>query len=248
MNFDDFAALVRARRTNLMIDRAREVEPTVVQQLCELSTWAPNHKLTWPWVFAEVRGDARSRLGEACAAVMSAQGEPAPRVEKTRGKFARTPVVLVVGSEIGDSDLRTTENRDAVAAAVQTLLLGATSLGLASFWSSCPKGAEPAVAEFCGFAADTAIVAMVYLGWPTTCRRRSSGRRRASIASTDQPGRCTTDQPRSARSVHPEHVTQRIAHFAQRRVGLQRFFHRIQQIVGAARGCAQVVESRGNEG
>ena len=167
MNFDDFAALVRARRTNLMIDRAREVEPTVVQQLCVLSTWAPNHKLTWPWVFAEVRGDARSRLGEACAAVMSAQGEPAPRVEKTRGKFARTPVVLVVGSEIGDSDLRTTENRDAVAAAVQTLLLGATALGLASFWSSCPKGAEPAVAEFCGFAADTAIVAMVYLGWPT---------------------------------------------------------------------------------
>ena len=167
MNFDDFAALVRARRTNLMVDRAHDVEPTVVQQLCELSTWAPNHKLTWPWVFAEVRGDGRSRLGEACAAVMAAQGEPTPRVDKTRGKFVRTPVVLVVGSEVGDSDLRTTENRDAVAAAVQTLLLGATALGLASFWSSCPKGAEPAVAEFCGFAAGTAIVAMVYLGWPT---------------------------------------------------------------------------------
>ena len=40
MNFDDFASLVRARRTNLMIDRARDVEPAVVQQLCELSTWA----------------------------------------------------------------------------------------------------------------------------------------------------------------------------------------------------------------
>jgi nitroreductase len=98
---------------------------------------------------------------------MSRQGETEPRVTKTRTKFARTPVVLVVGSEIGDSDLRTIENRDAVAAAVQTLLLGATALGLASFWSSCPKGAEADVARFCGFAPETAVVAMIYLGWPT---------------------------------------------------------------------------------
>jgi len=167
MTFDDFASLVRARRTNLMIDRARDVDPAVVQQLCELSTWAPNHKLTWPWIFAEVRGDSRLRLGEACAEVMAAQGEPEPRVAKTRGKFARTPVVLVVGSEAGDSDLRTAENRDAVSAAVQTLLLGATALGMASFWSSCPKGANDAVAKFCGFPADSTVVAMVYLGWPT---------------------------------------------------------------------------------
>lgn len=167
MNFDDFAALVRARRTNLMIDRERDVDAGIVQQLCELATWAPNHKLTWPWVFAEVRGDARLQLGGVCADVMAAQGEPEPRVAKTRGKFARTPVVLVVGSEVGDSQLRTDENRDAVAAAVQTLLLGATALGMASFWSSCPKGANDAVASFCSFPTDTAVVAMVYLGWPT---------------------------------------------------------------------------------
>ena len=167
MNFDDFSALVRARRTNLMIDRSRDVEPAMVQQLCELSTWAPNHKLTWPWVFAEVRGESRLQLGSVCAEVMAAQGEPEPRIAKTRGKFARTPVVLVVGSEVGDTDLRTAENRDAVAAAVQTLLLGATALGLASFWSSCPKGADAAVARFSRFPSDTIIVAMVYLGWPT---------------------------------------------------------------------------------
>jgi len=167
MNFDDFSSLVRARRTNLMIDRERDVEPTVVQQLCELANWAPNHKLTWPWLFAEVRGDARLRLGSVCADVMSAQGEPGARVAKTRGKFSRSPVVLVVGSEVGDSQLRTEENRDAVSAAVQTLLLGATALGMASFWSSCPKGANDAVASFCDFPTDTTVVAMVYLGWPT---------------------------------------------------------------------------------
>jgi nitroreductase len=98
---------------------------------------------------------------------MAAQNEPSPRVQKTRGKFERAPVVLVVGSEAGDTDLRTAENRDAVSAGVQNVLLGATALGLASFWSSCPTGANDAVARFCGFAADTTIVAMIYLGWPT---------------------------------------------------------------------------------
>lgn len=167
MNFDDFSSLVRARRSSLMVDRERDVEDDIVQRLCELATWAPNHKLTWPWVFAEVRGDARRRLGDVCAEVMAAQGEPEPRVAKTRGKFTRTPVVLVVGSEAGDTELRTEENRDAVSAAIQTLLLGATALGLASFWSSCPKGANHAVASFCGFPSDTTIVAMIYLGWAT---------------------------------------------------------------------------------
>ena len=124
MNFEEFAQLVRSRRTSLLIDRNRDVSTEMVQQLCELSTWAPNHKLTWPWIFAEVRGEARLRLGDTCADVMSRQGEPEPRVAKTRTKFARTPIVLVVGSEIGDSDLRTIENRDAVAAAVQRQLLG----------------------------------------------------------------------------------------------------------------------------
>lgn len=171
MNFDDFATLVRARRTSLMVDRGRDVDGETVRRLCELSTWAPNHKLTWPWIFAEVRGEARLGLGGVCADVMASQGEPEPRVAKTRGKFARTPVVLVVGSEEGDSELRTTENRDAVAAAIQTLLLGATALGLASFWSSCPTGANDAVARFCGFPSGTGIVAMIYLGWPTDSPR-----------------------------------------------------------------------------
>ena len=166
-SFDDFATLVRSRRTNLMIDRERDLDADIVAKLCDVAVWAPNHKLTWPWLFCEVRGAARRQLGDACADVMAAQNEPSPRVQKTRGKFERSPVVLVVGSESGDTDLRTDENRDAVSAGVQNILLGATTLGLASFWSSCPTGANEAVAQFCGFPSDTKIVAMIYLGWPT---------------------------------------------------------------------------------
>ena len=164
MNPADFAALVHARRTNMKVDKERAVPRELVEQLCELAQWAPNHKRTWPWRFCFVT-DGRDRFGNVIADAMAAQGEDADKVGKTRLKFLRTPALLVVGSAPGDSALRSLENRDAVAAGVQNILLGATAAGLASYWASCPKGASPVVAELCGFEEGTEIVAIVYLGW-----------------------------------------------------------------------------------
>ena len=71
--------------------------------------------------------------------------------------------MLVVGARHGDDDVRTTENRDAVCAAVENLLLAATAAGLGSYWSSCPAGAERAVAEVAGFTEAVSVIAVVYL-------------------------------------------------------------------------------------
>ncbi|HAP77275.1 MAG TPA: hypothetical protein DCR14_14470 [Acidimicrobiaceae bacterium] len=112
-------------------------------------------------------GEGRARLGEVIAAAMDAHGDPPEKVAKARTKYLRTPATLVVGSAPGDSPLRTAENRDAVAAGVQNLLLAATAHGLASYWGSCPKGANDVVAELCGFEPGTHVAAIVYLGWAT---------------------------------------------------------------------------------
>jgi nitroreductase len=164
-SFDDLAATIRARRTHMLVQPDREVPGELVSQLCELATWAPCHKRTWPWRFALCTGEGRARLGQVAATAMAACGADAAKVAKTRTKYLRTPAVLVVGSVPGDSPLRTAENRDAVSAGVQNLLLGATAAGLATYWSSCPAGAEEAVAELCGFDPGTAVVAIIYLGW-----------------------------------------------------------------------------------
>ncbi|MFZ1490906.1 MAG: nitroreductase family protein [Ilumatobacteraceae bacterium] len=163
----DLAATIRARRTHMLVDRAREVPLELVTELCELATWAPCHKRTWPWRFALCTGDGRARLGRVAAEAMAARGDDPAKVDKTRTKYLRTPAVLVVGSAPGDTTLRTAENRDAVAAGVQNALLAATAAGLASYWSSCPKGAGEPVAALCGFEAGTEIVAIVYLGFTT---------------------------------------------------------------------------------
>lgn len=164
---ESLAALIRARRTNMVVDRDRPVPPELVDELCALAQWAPNHKRTWPWRLAVVSGDARRMLGEAIADVMAAQGDDAPKVEKTRTKYTRSPVVVAVGAAPGDSPERSAENRYAVAAGIQNLLLGAHTHGLAALWGSPMRGANAAINEVCGFPPDIEVLGLIYVGWPT---------------------------------------------------------------------------------
>ncbi len=167
MSFDDFLELVIARRSELAIDQQRSVDIQLVEKLCAAAAWAPNHHKTWPWLFGVFTGNGRHTLGEVAAEAMQAYGDGELNVTKTRTKYMRSPVLLVVGTAPGETELRTQENRDAVAAGIQTLLLGATAMGLGSFWSSCPKGANEAVTAHCDWPTGTYITAMIYLGWPT---------------------------------------------------------------------------------
>ena len=167
MTPDELAGAIRSRRTSMLVDKQRPVPRDLVQQLCDLAQWAPNHKRTWPWRFAVAEGDGRARLGEVIAEAMELHGDDPEKVVKARGKYLRTPTSLIVGAAPGDSELRTAENRDAVAAGVQNILLAATANGLASYWASCPKGANEVVADLCGFETGSIVVAIIYLGWAT---------------------------------------------------------------------------------
>jgi nitroreductase len=168
ISIDALADLIRRRRTSMLVDNSREVPVATINELCELAQWAPNHKRTWPWRFALATGPARARLGDSIADAMEMHGDPPEKVLKTRGKYLRTPATLIVGTAPGDSDLRAAENRDAVAAGIQNLMLAATAMGLATYWGSCPKGANEDVAAFAGFEAGTHITGLIYLGWATS--------------------------------------------------------------------------------
>jgi nitroreductase len=167
-DLDAFDALARARRTSLLVDTERAVPAELVDRLCTLATWAPNHKRTWPWRFACFTGQARAKLGEAFADEMVARsfGDEG-KVAKTRTKYLRAPAVLVVGAARHDKPSLDAENRDAVAAGLQNLLLGATAAGLASFWSTAPLDDAAGALSLCGFDADLRLVGVVYLGWPS---------------------------------------------------------------------------------
>jgi nitroreductase len=152
------------------MDPDRPVDPSTIADLVRLATWAPNHHKTEPWRFAVFTGEGRRELGDTIATAQAATDAPAAKVAKTRVKYLRAPAMVVVGSKQDEDPKTALEDRDAVAAAVQTLLLAATGRGLASFWSSVATPTAPALLRLCGFDPDVACVAAIYLGHPTgTC-------------------------------------------------------------------------------
>lgn len=160
--------VIRARRTSLLVDAEAPVPPELVDRLVAAATWAPNHKRTWPWRFTVVTGEARARLGAAMAELGEAAGLPEPKVAKLRSKYLRSAALVLVWQARDDTDpVRAREDRDAVAAAVQNLLLAATANGLGSYWGTVPDVLVPAVRQVAGLDDGHDLLALVYLGWPT---------------------------------------------------------------------------------
>jgi nitroreductase len=165
--FATLSELVRSRRSNLRMDPDQLVPAEVVEQLCELAMWAPNHMRTNPWKFAVFTGEGRRRLSATFEEAMVARGETDPdRLKKARTKYLRAPTMLLVGSAAHDDPILHAENRDAVAAGVENLLLGATALGLASYWSTGEIAGVAGVKKLAGFDERDQLVAVIYLGWP----------------------------------------------------------------------------------
>ena len=167
MTPDELEGLITARRSNLLIDAAREVDSALVDRIVTSAQWAPNHKRTWPLRIAVITGNSRRTLGDTIADAMAVHGDDEMKIAKTRGKFMRSPVIIVVAAGEGTTQNETEENKYAVAAGVQNMLLMAESFGLAALWGSPAKGANGAITTLCSMESTDHVMGIIYLGWPT---------------------------------------------------------------------------------
>ena len=76
--------------------------------------------------------------------------------------------MLLIGSAAHHDKGLQLENLHAVAAGIQNLLLGATAAGLASFWATPALHDSKRARQVAGFDPDVYLMAVVYLGWPTS--------------------------------------------------------------------------------
>lgn len=167
--FDALTALeevARRRRSSLRVDVDRPVPAELVERLISLAVTAPNHHRTTPWRFRVLTGAGRDRLGHALAEELARSDDSDSRIEKARSKYRRTPVIVVVASRAGVDGIETAENRDAVSAAIQTLLLGATAAGLVTLWSTGMAARSDLVRDAMELDPTDTVVGVLYLGWP----------------------------------------------------------------------------------
>jgi nitroreductase len=169
---------LRERRSAARL-KADPVPEALVEQVIEAATWAPNHRLTEPWRFVVLTGEARTALGKVMAQSLrerlpEAERESAgARLEKERNKPLRAPVLIAVAA-LPSSDPRVLESEEvaAVAAAVQNMLLAAEALGLGAMWRTGDAAFDPAVKAFLDLPPEAHVVAFVYMGYPEPTPRR----------------------------------------------------------------------------
>jgi len=165
---DLFEAL-RSRRSIGKLDG--DVSEDEIRTLVEAGLWAPNHKLTNPWLFTIVRGAARERLGSLWAELVRDSPLP-PGVEreaflsKEARKLTRAPVLIVVSCRTVEDPIRAIEDYAAASAATQNVLLAAHALGLGAIWRTGDMAFHPAMVEHLGLAPTDRIVGFVYVGRP----------------------------------------------------------------------------------
>ena len=145
-----------------------------VEQLLEAATHAPNHHKVEPWKFIVLAGSARSELGQVMAKSLAQRLADNPpekaeaMLDKERNKLLRSPVVIVAAAEQPtQANVLEIENIEAVAAAVENMLLAAEEMGLACMWRTGDAAYDPHVKRWLGLTPEDHIVAFVYLGFPT---------------------------------------------------------------------------------
>ena len=168
---DAIAAILS--RTSVRHFRPDPVSPEVIGRLLECAVRAPNHKLTEPWRFIVLTGEARDKFAEIRAQHRlkrfdnPSASEAQAAAEKVRRESRETPAYVIVASVLNADELTREEDYAATMMAIGNLLVAAQALGLGSFLRTGGVMRQPALLELARLPENERIVAVVSLGYPS---------------------------------------------------------------------------------
>jgi nitroreductase len=146
------AALAAARRTHKVFG-AEPVPRETLLELFELASLAPNHHLTQPWRFRVLGPESLARLKETAGASEAA-------------KLDRAPTLVLASAALVGELIQDEEDVCATASAIILLLLGATELGLASYWRTPGILRTARGREAVGVPDGERVLGLIHLGPP----------------------------------------------------------------------------------
>jgi nitroreductase len=142
--------LIRSRRTHKAYD-PEPVDRATLEELFELSRWAPNHNLTNPWRFRVVGPQSLAALKQAAGPEAAA-------------KLDRAPTLVVASAVLTGDPEQDEEDLHATAVATYILLLGAHARGLAGYWRTPAVLRTREGRAAVGLGEDEHFVGLVHLG------------------------------------------------------------------------------------
>lgn len=141
-----------------------------VKSLLALADWAPTHGRTEPWRFFVYRGSSLQQFGKTHADLYWQHTAEDKRQEATYEKLLHnvdkaSHVVIAVMKRGENIKIPQLEEVAATSAAIENVLLGATALGISSFWSTGGMTHSHALKVHLGLADDDIIMGLIYLGY-----------------------------------------------------------------------------------
>jgi len=160
-----------------------------IQQLLECAVRAPNHKLTEPWRFAVLTGDAKVRFAEIRARHRLKRfsdpdsAEALAAADKVRREARETPVFIVVMVKVSQDEITREDDYAAAMMAIANLMTAAQSLGLGTYLRTGGVMRDPGLLELASLPESFRVVGILSLGFPA---EREVPRRRKSAAELTQ--------------------------------------------------------------
>ena len=169
--FEQLAAIIKNRRSVGWAKMNGKIIPDeTVNELLSLADWAPTHGRTEPWRFFVYGGAALKQFGLAHADLYWQHTSEEKRQEATFEKLQHnvdnaSHLVIAVMKRGENVKIPQIEEVAAASAAIQNILLGATALGISSFWSTGGMTHTHALKEYLHLGPDDIIMGLIFLGY-----------------------------------------------------------------------------------
>ncbi len=143
-----------------------------IARLLDAAVWAPNHRVTEPWQFFVLEGDAKRRFAEMRRDFRRAtlpnpdMPEVQPALERLYQETAATPVIIIVTAVAKDDPEVREEDFWATFAATYAFMLGAWSEGIGTYFRTGGLRGYAPLRAMLHLPADRQILGVLYVGYP----------------------------------------------------------------------------------
>ncbi|RVU02490.1 nitroreductase [Mucilaginibacter limnophilus] len=176
--FSTISNIIKSRRTvKPPAMNGQKIPNGHIAAMLELADWAPSHGLTEPWRF--IVYEEPLAFCQKHAELYKEHTAAENFKEGTYNNLATigtnaSHVIIAVMKRGTNPNIPAFEEIEAASAAVQNVLLAATALNVASFWSTGGMTLKPAMKNFLELGEEDAVLGLLYLGYS---EQRPEGRR-----------------------------------------------------------------------
>ena len=168
MNFAELKELTLNTRTVHAFEPNVRIDPSVLEDVLEVSLLAPNHKLTFPWLVYHVQDNTRHSLAALARELAREKGSDEEGQKKAMDKALAPSALLVYVLPLKPENKREErEDYATLCCSIQLLALGLQSHGFHYKWSTGGLSRHRQTYDLLNIDSNThEIIGFIWVGTP----------------------------------------------------------------------------------